>query len=270
MKRIMALVVACVLLATMLAGCGHKHNYRTSADIVNHFQLCDECGRKDKSQEHTLDEQGVCSECGAVVDAWEDGSGTICRYDEKGNMIENVFYEQDGSVRNSQRWEYVYDGENVASCTLYRDGVRWSESIYQLRTQPLEGEEAVYCQKTIFYEKDRVRAHSEYDEQGTLTASVSYDAEGNPYYTETYTYEYDEEGRNTKRSVFVNGKLSEENHFAMGENEEMYDQMMILYDENGKVIRLEEYDSNGNIIRAEGELSEETSEETEAESETTG
>lgn len=255
MKKLMALAAACALLASMLAGCGHKHDFRITADTDRHFELCEECGQKRNSQKHKLDEDGFCTVCGAEVMSMGDSdSGTIYRYDEKGNLTEIVDYDDDGNVIYSERWVYEYDGENIKSCKEYMDGVLMCESFYLPRVKLIEGEDAVYCAEIIYYYEDGTKEQSKYNEIGEHISYTPYDEEGKPYYTETYTYEYDADGRVSKRTVSSNGKLSREYYYEVGEFDMDYEKKVVYFDENGKIIREEEYDFYGNLLSAVGEL----------------
>lgn len=254
MKKMMALVLACVLLAAMLVGCGHKHDFKLSANSDKHFERCDVCGKTKNSQKHKLDENGICKVCGAEMLDVSEGAGAIYRYDDRGSLTEIVDYDEDGTVLYSQRWEYTYDGNYIKSCKEFMDGVLMNESFYLPKSQQEEGEDAVYCSEIIYFNEDGSKEHYKYNEQGENTEFTPYDENGDPYYTETYTYAYSADGRVTKRFVSTDGKLSREYHYAVGEFDMDYEKKVIYYDENKTVIREEEYDFYGNLLSAVGEL----------------
>ena len=256
MKKMIALVGACMLLATMLVGCGHKHNYTTSADTVSHFQLCEACGKRKSSKKHKINEEGSCSTCGAKVVRMDDGAGIIYRYDDKGNTILIVNYDKEGNMLYSQRWEYQYDGENVISCKEFKDGIPQRETCYLPKTQPQEDEELMYCSELIYYNDDGSRESYQYNELGEETEHSLYDSAGNAYFTEVYTYERDQSGRTTKRTVTENGKVTREHYYEVDQFDTHYEKKIVYFDENGKIIQQEEYDPYGNRIDAEGEVSE--------------
>ena len=254
MKKFVSIVLVCLLVAGMLAGCGHKHNYRVAADIQGHYQYCDECGDKKKVEQHQLDEYGTCSVCYAEVVDVGDGSGCVFLYDEWGNLTEMADFDAEGNLTMSQRWVYEYKDEQMIGCKEYIDGMLVCEEKYLPKTNAEEEFDPVYCSEATYYYEDGTKEYYKYDEEGETIAYTPYDEKGEAGFTETYTYEHDADGQLTKRTVNMDGKLNRVYFYAVDEYGISYEWKVVYYDAEGNVTEQKLFDSYGNTVDENGQI----------------
>lgn len=85
-----------------------------------------------------------------------------------------------------------------------------------------------------------------YDENGNMLRSTSYDAEGNVVTETIREHTYDADGNVQQVTIYTDGVLIEEEFYAAGEDGEFYLESIMMYHEDGSKTE-NEYDENGNV-----------------------
>ena len=155
------------------------------------------------------------------IDYDSDGNITNCShearvYDEDGNEVENISYDEHGNIKEKTKYEYDSNGKNIEETDYDKDDkiVRQVEIKYDAAGREAKWEcydEHGRCSIQRIYTRDehgRLIQYDEYhdgyttkeeyerDENGNTIKSISYDSDGN--ITKIYEYEYDETGREIK------------------------------------------------------------------------
>lgn len=170
-KKILAGIFPSVLAAAVLTACSPKHTHAPAEgwelNAKEHWQLC-ECGEAMNTAAHTLDENSLCSVCGAEI--WDFGDSVdVHTYTQYGDPLRSTSYDADGSITSDLRYEYEYDADgNKLLEKYYGDGVLMEETVY---------EAGIPVQYTAYYE-DGTKTVAEYDENGNIPHSVYYDVDG--------------------------------------------------------------------------------------------
>lgn len=86
-----------------------------------------------------------------------------------------------------------------------------------------------------------------YDENGNMLRSTSFDAEGSVVSETIWEYTYDEDGNMQQVKIYTDGVLTEEEFYAAGEDGEFYKESIMMYHEDGSKTK-NAYDANGNVI----------------------
>ena len=249
MKKMVNLLGVGLVMCLLLTACGHEHAYGGwERDAHNHWKAC-ECGEITEQAAHALGEDRYCYQCQAAVLADEDGSYSILRYDDQGNICSQIDYAADGTPVFEMRCETEYD-ENVNpehQRTSY-DGVLESEYFYQPTT--LNQEAAVYVSKEILYNVD-CKYISQYDEQWHLLSYTTCDLEDNVLSEDVYELEFDDRGNVIKTTCYTDGEISNISQDMLGPDGTMYNVSNIYY-ENGLVVHAmanqHEFDESGTLI----------------------
>lgn len=172
-----SLLVGCTVIAALLSGCAGGHTHQTSGawetDLAEHWQICADCGEEVEKGAHTMDDSDTCTVCGTQVVDWGD-SKSLYQFSESGDPLRFTDYDADGNVLTETIYEYEYDADgNLLRSSTVTDGVLTDESAYAT----VNGERVV-CEY-ISYLEDGSKSVGYYDENGNITRSVFYDAEGN-------------------------------------------------------------------------------------------
>lgn len=206
-KRILPLLMSGLLVLNALSGCGkHKH---AAGDIwernaTEHWRLC-ECGEKLESGTHQL-QNDVCTLCGSEI--WDTGDEIhIYNYDEMGSTIHSSSYNTQGELLYDQVFNYEYSA----------NGLILRESVW---------ENGFCIQET------------EYDENGNVTISRSYE-EGIGLSLES-RYEYTQ---NADGLDYQSGAI--EYFVALGVT------YAYQYSPYGDLISLVKYDADNNVVFTE-------------------
>ena len=240
MKKITAIWI-CVALCLSLTACGHKHTVDNwDEDAKTHWHTCAECGDQVDSGAHELDEESICTVCGAAV--YDEGDGQFCvmTYDEWGSCDSNTYYDADGNItfREYDEREYYEDG-NPKHTRTYVDGVLTSERSY-LYCENSEFPE-VYTSEEINYMDDGSRQVIRYIDWCNVESSVTYNPDGSELESTIYEYDFDDEGNVLGRRAYTNGALSEEAKAFVGPDGNLYDSFIIFYEADGSVSVSNEY-----------------------------
>lgn len=165
----------------------------------------------------------------------EDGTWFTNAYDDNGNVTVVVDYDAEGNVSMQTESQYA-QGSNGD----------WYEAA-----------------RTVVYD-DGAKEELMLDEQGSITSSISYDADGNASAHETWEFTYDEEtGFSDSEKVYVDGVLVKEirykivvgDDYATGYPEtvttyhEDGTKTVCVYDESENVLSETNYDAAGNVVK---------------------
>lgn len=163
----------------------------------------------------------------------EDGSKTVCYYDENENAVRTALYTAEGNVDLQTESEYA----------LSSDG-QWYEAV---------------CTTT---EADGGSYVSEFAENGDQTSITRYDADGNFVFKESWEYTYNADGNWETMKYYSNDVLTTETIYATAATEdgsitypqtvtvyvETGEKIVTVYDENDNVLSETHYDSNGKVM----------------------
>lgn len=244
MKKISAIILSLAMLVTVVAGCSsHAHTEAENweADAAGHWKLCEDCGEKTQTGDHSLSDESLCEVCGSYIYNWDD-SVNVQTYDEQGNLVRMADYDSNGNLIAEIVNEYEYDAEgHLTKEWQYADGLLIGETEYTV----IEGE-SVICYYIGYYE-DGSKFVDEYDENSNLTKLISYDANGNVDFQAEYVYAKNSDGDwyNIASTDFYSDGMK-----IYAEYDE-YDATTyrVIYDADGSVTSTESweytYDENG-------------------------
>lgn len=216
-KKVLTLITAALSLS-MLASCSgnetvesdtsaetaHIHSAHTLWEVTpaEHWHLCEDCGEKMDVQEHTLNEDSLCTVCNAEIWHYDDNTCDISIRDEHGSTIRNTVYNEDGSVLYDTRYEIEYDENgNPVHEKEYYNGSLSGESQYALNA---DGE--IYTVYYKSFDENGGTSLHEYDELGDLSHTEFYDAAGNKTFEEFIEYAID------KNNVRYTAKVTEHDY----------------------------------------------------------
>ena len=256
---------------------------RWDRNAGEHWQVSAD-GEAGAAEPHSLNEDGVCTVCGSVVQMY-DGLGDVFNYDAAGNLLRATRYSADGKVLSEGYYEYVLwdDGEyHLAVVTeIYEDGIRcrseydrWGDLINWYR---YDGEDNLLSELHYEYThdddgtphilrmsnryQDGSEYISEYNEYGEQTAWLAYGPDGTLTEEDRYEWEHDEEGHRLGQKVYINGVLTKEvRYFSYTDGAGWWtreqhvtqyfedgSKSVTEYDENGGLVSMTTYDANGNV-----------------------
>lgn len=234
-KHYRSLLAGCAVAATLLSGCAGGHTHQTlgawDADLAEHWQVCADCGEKMESGAHVLEDSDVCAVCNAQIVDWGD-SKSVYLYHESGDPLKMTDYDADGKVMTETVYEYEYDADGaLLHASTVTDGVLVDESTYNT----VHGESVL--SECISYLDDGSKSVSQYDENGNITQSIFYDAEGG-------------------------AELQSDSEYALSADGEWYEAVCIIteadgsksvgeFSENGDQTGVAYYDAAGNLISRE-------------------
>ena len=125
---------------------------------------------------YTTDENGTWQT--GYTDYYEDGGKSVVEYNFEGEITHYQSYDADGALEHESFSEFAYDEDgNIyeASCTdVYASGEKW---------------------------------YAEYNQHEDITLRQAWEADGTLRYTETYEYGYDEDGEESWRKEYEDGRL---------------------------------------------------------------
>lgn len=245
-KNHRSLLAACGVIAILLTGCAGGHTHQASdiweADPDSHWKTCSDCGQVLEKGAHTPDDSDICTVCNAQVIDW-GYSKSVYQFNEYGECTRSAEYDEDGNRTTETICTYEYDADgNLLYCATAVDGVLEDETNYTL----IGGESAI--REYVYYMDDGTKSVSAYDENGNITLTVFYDADGNEYSRTESEYALSADGmwyETVNRSTEADGSV-----YVM-EFSEMGDQTgRIIYDAEGNLISTDiweyTYDEDGN------------------------
>ena len=176
MKKIIAAVLTCILLVTVMTACASHSHVTTGiwmADAVGHWKSCDECDEKTETANHTLGDDSLCTVCNSEIIDWDDGT-SVYTFDEYDNIVRSAEYDTDNHLITETVNDYVYDANgNVMSAKEYIDGRLNSER----ECDVINGESV--DKRYTYYNEDGSKFINEYDDNGNVIKLVDYDTDGN-------------------------------------------------------------------------------------------
>ncbi len=200
----------------------------------------------------------------------EDGTRIVYEYNESGDNLGYVAYDEKGNVTENVRSEYITDenGELIGE-KVYENDILSKEMKYAAGN---DGEEDyLYIVEAVAYGDDGSKTVEEYDESGELIKEAYYDSEGNKVYDydleyfydeednptaiekkekgvlkERVIYEYDENGNIQYEKTYEGDRLVKEVQYAESDFY-MYEAKIITYNEDGTAT-VEEFDEAGELI----------------------
>ena len=232
MKKItLTLLVTCLLVACFSA-CGHSHTpgkYQVSGPLT-HETACAECNEIYTKDNHSLNDESVCTVCGAEV--WKMDEGYLLyTYDEHGNMTLNAEYDLNGNAITQTVFTHSYDKQgNLVKTVETIDKKLNSESYYTVKN----GESLLNLY--IGYMEDG-KFTNEYDENGNPVKLVSYDKDDNVLETSVSEYKKTPDGEWYEYKYTTT--------YADGSK------IVAEYDTFGNNTYLERFDANGTLLSTE-------------------
>lgn len=243
-KRILPVFMICALMMLAFTGC-HSHNPEWRIDKDSHWKECS-CGEISEKGEHSF-ELEICTVCGTERKAQEGLLTDMCLYNEYGDWVQILYFDEEENLYAESEAEYNYDKNgNKLSERMYDDGVLITSCEYDYDSNGL-----TYRKYETEHMEDGSKTVIEYNEHGDNLGSISYDAEGKQ--TESYRSEYitDDEGELIGEKVYENDILTKEMKYAEGNDggeEYLYITEMTEYSQDGTK-RTEIYNENGEVIK---------------------
>ncbi len=224
------------------------------------------------SAEYDYDSEGLTFKK-YETDYYDDGTKCVYEFNESGDSLGYVIYDEEGNALESYRSEYITDekGELIGE-RVYENDVLTQEIKYAAANDGTE--EYLYAEEVASYDEDGSKSVEKYDEAGDLIKELLYDAEGEKLYEYDLEYFFDDEGNPTSIEKRENGELKQELIYEYDEYGNilaektyegdrlireaqyaesdffMYEARVITYNEDGTTT-VEEYDENGELIEAE-------------------
>ncbi len=201
---------------------------------------------------------------------YEDGTKCVYEYNENGDSLGYVLYDEEGKKTESYRSEYITDEKgDLTGEKVYENDVLTQEIKYAFAN---DGEEDyLYAQEVATYAEDGSKTVEKYDENGDTVQELFYNADGEKLYAydleyfydddgnltviekreegvlkQEVIYEYDDEGNIIAEKTYEGDKLIKESLYTAAENF-MYESKIITYNDDGTTT-VEEYDENGELI----------------------
>ena len=247
-RKTFSLVLICLVILLAFAACGESaappvqtENNGKYASVSSwerdgkvHIAIYED-GTKSEGEPHTLDGLNVCTVCGSEV--WDFGDFvTVYNYDSYGALIRQSEYDADGKLQYECKSEIEYDENgNLLSDRFYVNGILESESEYALSR---DGESRT-VKYTVYYEDGSKTLHL-YDEEGNLSETFMYEADGNLFAKTDYESKYDADGFPfiaKETTVFADGTSGVQEY-----NEHMDYVFIGEYDENGTALLEDSYE----------------------------
>ena len=128
----------------------------------------------------------------------DDGRFKI--YNEKGNKIEENYYNSNGSLIYKNTYKYDEKGNKIEENYYNSNGRLYSKTTYKYDEKGNKIEEYHYDEDGKFNYKYTYK----YDEKGNKIEENWYDSDGSLYEKHTYKYEYDKNNNWTQRIQYKN------------------------------------------------------------------
>lgn len=197
----------------------------------------------------------------------------VYEYNEYGDSLGYVGYDEDGNITESVRSEYITDekGELIGE-KVYENDVLTQEMKYAAGNDGQE--DYLYITENVLYGEDGSKTVETYDEAGELIREAFYGADGKKAYEYDVEYLYDDEGNLTATEKREKGVLKqkliyeydEEGYVKLEKTYEgdrlvkeveytatdfyMYESKITTYNEDGTAT-VEVFDENGNLTEIE-------------------
>ncbi len=228
-----------------------------------------EDGQLISSGEFEYDDQGLTYKK-YETEYYEDGTKCVNEFNESGDSLGYVLYDEEGNPAESYRSEYITDEKgDLVGEKVYENDVLIKEMKYASAN---DGEEDyLYITEETNYSDDGSKTVEIYDESGDIIKELSFDTEGEKIYEYDLEYFFDNEGNLTSVEKREGGVLKQEIVYEYGEEGELisektyegdrlireaqyeeaeyysYEAKVITYNEDGTTT-VEEFDETGELI----------------------
>lgn len=183
----------------------------------------------DRKNEVLARYQVTCDKNGNPIQWASDSTTYTCGYDPQGRIVETCTYEQEVLISSTT---YTYSGEmKIRQEVKTTDGTRRTENTY---------DEKGLLQRQDVYTDDILTGYElyDYDAEGRLLSRQSYDPEGTPGNTVSYTYF--EDTAEAQTTTDPQGTVLQA--------------LSITYDDQGNVLTAITYDGEGVLISSESHV----------------
>lgn len=214
-------------------------------DATGHWKECDDCGEKVEADAHRMNDEGVCTVCNSTVTDWGD-SVDVCVYDEYGNLVRMLEYDENGALVSEYICVYEYDENgNMTFATEYIDDQLSAETEYTVA----DGESIPAKYKG--YTEDGYVVN-EFDLYGNTVLVAMYDADDKLTYSAVSEFEQDADG--AWYESFCTETDEDGNKTCAQYNEYCDIIGRTCFDSDGTVLSVENwehtYDENGIIVKS--------------------
>ena len=241
-------IIAGLLAAALLTGCGekpqsdaqptqedNKHTHTAQSgwkwNGTDHWQVC-ECGETMNTGAHDVNDRQFCKDCGVEVWTYGDGTAEIWVYNDQGDLIESVYYDERGKAGDRYTYEYEHDQDgNVLLERSYCNGKLDSEYTYVV------GSEGLSVMIQSVYYSDGERVISQYDEDGNRIYDCIKDKKDNILSETLIEYAMTEDGE-----FYIQKETELEGTGAKN---------ILTYNEHCDWVSWEWYDEEGQLISVE-------------------
>ncbi len=186
-------------------------------------------------------------------------------YNDHGDIILALCYENDGALMSKSTYSYVYDDNGYIAHEKREDfDVTTGKVIFTCELEyALDENGGRYVKKETERDYDDTVTIREYNTEGKTISLTVKDKNGNVIQSQNVEYTYDEMGRIVSSKAYSNGKLVEECFYTLNDWNESYKYQAVEYHEDGSktVISYDkweyelgrvEYDKNGNVVSRSG------------------
>lgn len=190
----------------------------------------------------------------------EDSTKTVSTFDENHNTLSIEEYGENGELTSKITYEYVYDenGEIVLKKSFEN-----SELFEETEYAYVSGNSGrTYEYKTTYYHSDSTKTVYIYDKNDKLLSEEEYDENGLLVSSYTYEYVYDNNGNMIFKKQYENGKLTETSEYAYKTDGSSYtycfktttygeglSKQITVYDENGEIDTFVVYEEDGSFYK---------------------
>lgn len=140
---------------------------------------------KDKNRNYSL---YSFNKDGNIINILNSSIITTCKYDSKGNKIEQYYYELDGNLAGKSIYIYDSKGNMIEKDNYNPDSSLDHKYIYKYDSKGHRVEENYYNSEGML----NFKSINKYDSKGNLISSISYNQFGEIDYKETYKYDLDD------------------------------------------------------------------------------
>ncbi len=242
MKKMLILLLALL----MLWGCGAQHTHTPDSgwdrDALQHWHGCP-CGEKIEAANHTMDDDGLCTVCGAMVQ-FNAEVAEVLNFDEQGYLIRRTQFAPDGQTMDT-RLTYTTDENGtyasfVVSTGSFGDGTHRREEQLdcygnQLTVRSFDaagamlwsmekeyvrgGEDAFRCVKSTGYSgEDGITTITTFDAEDRIESLQRLDRSGNVIENIRYERQFDEDGNLLWMAEFDADRMTRETVFDYWES----------------------------------------------------
>lgn len=189
-----------------------------------------------------------CSICGSEVWAFDDGASDVSDYNEQGDLVRYTSFAEDGTVNLELFYTYEYDAQGRMLLSREYTGDELTEEMAYVIT---DSGLSVPAQQLTWYADSSWDLH-EYDLNGNLVHTASFDPNGDVTHEEFSEYASAADGMNyeaKRTALYADGTSQITEYSAQGltiRDTEMYvdgASIVTLYNEQGDPISVTTYNA---------------------------